>query len=129
MKKNSVTTKKAMKFTLEECACDKTGWDNLDGNWGECPLHFVGQLHPETRDLLLDEPGRLAEEDKKSRLKYKIKLCQTSIDKLQLKLRAEQERLHKMELELVNRTITVRGMPAVTFGINEKDLIEEGSKS
>jgi hypothetical protein len=127
MKKKAVTSKKAVKFTLEECACDETGWDNLDGTWKECPLHFVGQLHPETRDLLLDEPGRLAEEEKKSRLQYKIKLCQTGINKLQLKLKTEQERLHKMELELVNRTVTVRGMPAVTLGIKEEDLIEDES--
>lgn len=97
-----------------QCPCKGTGWAEVDnGIWKECRIHFEGQIHPDTRTLLLDEPARLAEEERKSRLRFSIEQTRARISELQIQLKEEQSRLLKLDLELVNRTSTVRAMPAV----------------
>lgn len=103
-------------FHMDEtkCACLGQGWAQVDNQlWKECPVHFEGQLHPETRVLLLDEPERLVEEERKSRLRFQIDDAKEHITKFQSLLKEQQTRLVKLELELINRTETVRGMPAI----------------
>jgi hypothetical protein len=97
-----------------KCPCGGQGWAEVDnGTWKECPVHFEGQLHPETRVLLLDEPAHLAEEERKSRLNYQIKTTREQIKELQGALKNQQQHLVALELELINRTATVKGMPAI----------------
>lgn len=97
-----------------QCPCGGNGWAEVDReNWKECPIHYEGQLHPETRVLLFDEPDRLAEEERKSRLKYHIKNTREQIKELQGALRNQQQRLVELELELINRTATVKGIQAI----------------
>lgn len=103
-------------FELEdlECSCLGNGWAQSDqGEWVECPCHFEGQLHPESRVLLLDQPDRLNEEDRKSRIKYKIAQEQQLMSELEFRLKEAKRNIALLELELINRTPTVRGMPAV----------------
>jgi hypothetical protein len=98
-----------------ECPCEGKGWGQVDLNeWRECPIHFVGQLHPETCSLLLDEPNRLDEEKRRALLRYEIRAGQAAVRELQKQIKVEQDRLLKLELELVNKTPTVRAMAAVT---------------
>jgi hypothetical protein len=83
--------------------------------WKECLIHYEGQLHPETQALLLDEPKRLTEEERKSRLQFQIKETRECIADLQGSLKEQQKRLVKLELELINRTATVKEMSAVRW--------------
>jgi hypothetical protein len=104
------------------CACQGLGWaESAKDVYVECPVHYEGQLHPDTLALLLDEPDRMVEEERKSRLKYRIKDARS-------KITGAQEKLRKMELELINRTPTVRAMPAVKYEptveeISDSDII------
>jgi hypothetical protein len=100
-----------------KCRCRGTGWAEVSQDrYTECPIHYEGQLHPDTQALLLDEPNRLAEEERKSRLQYHIKEARIKILDFQKQLKAEQEKLVKLELELINRTPTVKAMPAIQYG-------------
>jgi hypothetical protein len=100
---------------LEEndCPCSGIGWANFDDIWEECPIHFTGQLHPLSRDLLMDEPRKLKEEERKSHLKWKIRESQKKIKDLQSSLKREQNNVSKWEVELINNTKTRNMMPAV----------------
>jgi hypothetical protein len=97
-----------------ECPCGGGGWAEDKAGWAECPLHFEGQLHPESRILLLDDPARLEEENRKSILHFKIREKRGIILELQKSLKAQQEAILKLELELINKTPTVRAMQAAT---------------
>lgn len=113
----------------DKCACHGCGWaETSQDKWVECPIHFVGQLHPNTQTLLLDEPNRLVEEERKARLRFQIRESQNKINE-------EQKKLSKLELELINRTPTVKAMKAIVppplpvpsepapFELNERDFI------
>lgn len=98
------------------CPCEGMGWAQVDmSEWRECPIHFNGQLHPETYALLLDEPNRLDDEIRRAHLRYQIKQGQILVRDMQQKIKTEQSRLLKLELELVNKTPTVRAMQAITL--------------
>lgn len=110
---------------LEEidCPCQGEGWANMDDEWIECPLHFQGQLHPETRDLLLDDP-QLVEIERKSILNWRIAKTREGLAELQMKVRHAQYDLHVLELELINKTAT-RQMQAV----NVNELLKQTAES
>lgn len=98
----------------KDCPCQGTGWAQVDvDQWKTCHIHFEGQLHPETRTLILDDPPLLKEEERKARLKFQINEKKQYIADMQKLVREGQEALLKLELELTNRTITIPGMPAM----------------
>jgi hypothetical protein len=110
----------------DKCACHGTGWVNINADKTvECPIHFVGQLHPETQALLYDEPNRLAEEERKARLRFLIRETRNEVVELQTKLKAKQENLVKLELELINRTPTVRAIQVVV-PVEPETMEEDG---
>lgn len=97
-----------------KCPCKGEGWAEVDvGTWKECPIHYDGQIHPDTRTLLLDEPGKLAEEERRCRLRYQITQERDAIYDLHIQIKERQAKIVKLEFELINRTPTVRAMPAV----------------
>ena len=112
-------------FELDEetCPCRGLGWAEVGQSWQECPIHFEGQLHPESKQLLLDDLRLLQEEERKSILRWKIKLCKANITELQGALRKQQTHLVQMELELINRTPTVKAMPAVVVSLLNPDTV------
>jgi hypothetical protein len=98
----------------QRCPCSGSGWAEVDlGVWKECPIHYEGQLHPESRVLLLDEPNRLAEEERKSGIKFQIKQLRDQNYDLHLQIKNNQAKMAALELDLINRTPTVRAMPAI----------------
>lgn len=119
----------------DKCACHGCGWvETSQDKWMECPIHFNGQIHPNSKALLLDEPDRLADETRKSYLRYQIRESQNKIDDAQSALQREQQKLKQLELELINRTPTVKSMKAVIpplpvpsepkpFELNESDFL------
>lgn len=43
-----------------DCPCQGTGWLGSDlDTFHQCPIHYVGQIHPETDIYHLPEPPRL----------------------------------------------------------------------
>lgn len=97
-----------------QCPCKGTGWAEVDnGVWKECRIHFEGQVHPETRALLLDEPERLAEEERRSGIRFQIKQLRDTNYDLHEQIKKNKAKEAALELELINRTPTVRAMPAV----------------
>ena len=98
----------------DKCPCRGTGWAQVDvEQWKTCSIHFEGQLHPETRTLLLDDPPLLKEEERKAKLKFQINEKKLYIADMQKLVIEGQTALAKLELELTNRTPTIRGMPAI----------------
>lgn len=96
------------------CACRGLGWAEAQKDqYVECPIHYEGQLHPDSMALLLDEPDRMASEERKAKLNYQIREAKTKIASLQGQLKSEQFKLVQLELELINRTPTVKSMQAV----------------
>lgn len=96
------------------CGCQGRGWiEESPDHWTECPTHHVGQLHPNTEVLLLDEPNRLEEEKRKSAIRWLIRETKAKAALLQEQLRNEQAKLVQLELELINRTPTVRAIQVV----------------
>ena len=114
------------------CACQGLGWAETGRDkYVECPVHYEGQLHPDTQALLLDEPARMAAEERKARLHYQIREARTKVTSFQGQIKIEQTKLAQLELELINRTPTVRAMQAVVpavleLEINDDDFILEG---
>lgn len=108
--------KEWMEIDEDKCRCRGLGWAEVPSDkYIECPIHYEGQLHPDTRALLFDEPNRLAEEERKSRLHYQIREGRARITEFQKQIKLEQEKLVKLELELINRTPTVKAMPAFQY--------------
>lgn len=112
------------------CGCQGRGWiKESPDRWVECPTHHVGQLHPDTEALLLDEPNRLEEEKRKSAIRWLIRESKNKINQLQEHLRTEQAKLVQLELELINRTPTVRAIQVVVpiepepLELKEEDFI------
>lgn|SRR6185369_3426019 len=99
----------------ETCPCSGSGWCMRE-EWEQCFLHYCGQLHPMSRELLLDDPKQLREEERKSQVRWQIEQVKESITQLQVQLRQEQYQVQMLELELINRTPTVR-MPAVAVSL------------
>lgn len=99
----------------DRCPCRGHGWAEVDEDvWKECPIHFDGQLHPHTKELLLDEPAKLLEEERKSQLVYKIKQARNLVASLQDQLNKTQQEVLALELELINKTPT-RKIEAVSL--------------
>ena len=92
----------------DNCPCNGTGWGDVSESWQECPIHFHGQLHPESRLLLLDEPSRLREEERKSQLIWNIVKVKEEIKTATASLKKHYANLRKWELELTNRTPTLK---------------------
>jgi hypothetical protein len=101
-----------------ECPCNGSGW-GWQGDWIECNIHYHGQLHPESKELLLDDPSALKEEERKSLLKWKIARQEEEVTTIQQHLLLAQQALYIMNLELINKTPTVK-MAAV----NQTDQLE-----
>jgi hypothetical protein len=105
------------------CPCEGRGWADIEGNWTECPIHFEGQIHPESKQLLLDDLKQLQEEERKSILRWKMKKTRETIAEIQQSLKEEQAKLVKLELELINRTPTIKAMPAVVVSLLKPDTV------
>lgn len=110
------------------CPCQGTGWANRDSQWVECPMHFSGQLHPESRLLLLDDEDTLTKEEHNSSLRWKIARLQEKQLLLQHQLQETERAINFLNLELVNKTPTIK-MKAVrpddpTLDIDEVDYSE-----
>ena len=101
-------------FDLDEskCPCHGNGWAFIQEEWQECFVHFIGQMHPDSRALLLDDPASLKEEEHLSHLRWRVRLAKDKIAELQQKLVRAQQELIQAELELNNRKPTLR-LPAV----------------
>ncbi len=95
---------------LEEidCPCQGEGWAHINGSYHECGIHYYGQLHPDSKTLLLDEPAKLAEAEKASVLKWKIDNAREEVRKLTVALKLAQHSLHLLELEQINKTPTIQ---------------------
>lgn len=107
------------------CPCQETGWTRTcQDEWVECNIHYTGQLHPESRILLLDSPDLLNQEDRKSVLKWKMKIAQNKIIDLNKSLQETKTELFNLELEFINKTPT-RKMPAV---LDWSDIVFDGSQ-
>lgn len=107
----------------KDCPCDGSGWAEFVSQTEQCPIHYNGQLHPDSQALLLDEPDRLREEERKSNLKWRIGKVQATITELQTNLKEAQKTLVGLELELINKTPTVK-MQAVNPKDPELDVDE-----
>ena len=93
----------------DRCPCYGSGWAQTDlACWKECPIHNQGQLHPESRELLLDDPVALKEEERKSFLQFKINSCRETIAIANDEIKKQQKLLAQLELELINRTPTIK---------------------
>jgi len=95
---------------LEEidCPCQGNGWANINNKWEECPMHFMGQLYPESRELLLCDPILLADSEKKSILNWRISQARDKLLDLQVQVRHALYNIHVLELEQVNKTPTIQ---------------------
>jgi len=113
---------------LDEMDCENSrclGWIELStGSWAQCSIHYEGQLHPDTLALLFDEPAKLREEERKSALRFQVRQTRTLIASLQMQIKLEQQNLCRMELELINKTPTIKAMPAVKDTPLEIDLTD-----
>ena len=96
----------------EVCPCKGTGWALMNEDWENCFIHYHGQIHPESKMLLLDDKQKLQEEDRRSQLRWKISKSREKITVLQAQIKIEQRLLAGLELELINKTPTIK-MPAV----------------
>lgn len=89
------------------CPCHGTGWIDHPG-WEECAIHYAGQLHPESYELLMDDPIALLEAERTSILKWKIENGRKKAAELAKELRQVQINLTNWELELINKTPTIK---------------------
>ena len=98
----------------KDCPCQGTGWGYLQFNWEECPIHYEGQLHPDTKALIMDDSILLEKEIKRAYLTWKFNQARDKVKQLRKMLdQAESDSL-QLELELVNKT-TTRKMSAVSI--------------
>lgn len=97
-------------FEMDEihCPCMGDGWANINDEWEECPVHHNGQLHPQSRSLLQDDPVALLESERISILNWKIGRVRGEIIDHQEKLKAAQHKLFLLELECINKTPTTK---------------------
>lgn len=92
----------------KECPCKGKGWALQGETWEDCPIHFYGQLHPQSRDLLLDDPYLLKEEERKSHLRWRIAARNKEITELKTRAVKLESEVRQLEHELINRTATIR---------------------
>jgi hypothetical protein len=105
------------------CPCHGSGWAQVDLDvFKVCSIHFAGQLHPQTRMLLLDEPDKLAEEERKNGIYFQINQLRDRNYNLHLEIQNNKHKVFVLELELINRTPTVRAMPAMKVDTDEIEL-------
>lgn len=97
-------------FEMEEinCPCQGDGHANINEEWEECPIHYHGQLHPQSRVLLLDDPITLLEVERVSILNWKIGKVRAELLEHQEKVRNAQHKLFLLELEIINKTPTIK---------------------
>lgn len=105
-----------------QCPCKGSGWAQVSGeSWEDCSIHFQGQLHPESKLLLLDDSKKLQEEERRAHLRWKITKSKDRINVLQSQLNLEKKMLAQSELELINKTPTTK-MKAVNVTALHLDL-------
>jgi len=92
----------------KSCPCKGTGWALRSPEWETCFVHYAGQLHPESKSLLLDDDKKLQAEERRSVLRWKIQKNRDRISILEVQLKAEQKALTIHELELINKTPTIK---------------------
>ena len=86
---------------VSKCKCHPIGWVRVGSRtWKPCPIHYTGQLHPVTRDRLIDEVDRLAQAEMRSRLSWRIAKKIESITSLKELLSEELSELDRMQTEL-----------------------------
>jgi len=86
---------------VSKCKCHPIGWVRVGSrSWKPCPIHYTGQLHPVTRDRLMDEADRLAQAEMRSRLSWRIAKKMENISTLKTLLSDELVELDKMQAEL-----------------------------
>jgi hypothetical protein len=107
------------------CPCKGGGWAEINSDiYKECPIHFIGQLHPQSRSLLLDDPNRLADEERRSQLRFRIQEAKDQIASHQKSIKEAQGQIVALELELINKTPT-RKMEAVQVTEPQVEVLDE----
>lgn len=90
------------------CPCQGNGWATINGIWEECSVHYHGQLHPDSKALLLDDPLQLVEAERASVLQWKIANAREEVRRATVALKLAQMTLQNLELEQINRTTTTK---------------------
>lgn len=90
----------------KQCPCQGVGWHKLK-EWEKCFVHYRGQLHPESRQLLLDDSS-LKEEERKSYLAWLISSKKEEAEFHLKKLNELQLEVAILEKELINKTPTIK---------------------
>lgn len=99
------------KLDEESCPCQGKGWAKFQ-DWDECPFHYMGQLHPDSFNLLKDDLPKLQVEEQRSRIKYQITVTQSRIDHFSSMLEKDKKELELLKYKLVNSTPTIE-MPII----------------
>lgn len=94
------------------CLCQGDGWINIDEMWEACPAHYCGQLFPDMRQHLLATPDKLAEEERRSILLFKINKSKENIASMIVQIKKEQSIISQLEVELLVKNPTTK-MPRV----------------
>lgn len=93
----------------EICPCKGSGWRELADNlYQECPIHYAGQMLPPDRLEFIGDPKRLAEEERKSILKWQINNIALAIQKQENILLSLKSKYKLLQSELINKTPTLR---------------------
>lgn len=103
-----------------KCACKGSGWVYTN-SWHHCLIHYEGNLHPESKDLIVGDIEKLYEAERLSVLRFKIKRSRDKVLELEKEINNQNFLITKYELELVNRTPTIQ-MRAVKI-----DMLEDSN--
>jgi len=97
-------------FQLDEskCICQGEGWAMFEDSLEECPIHFDGQLHPDSKALLLDDIINLREEERKSKIIWKIKQNLKNISCLEKEITALKSENIKLYNDMLHKATTVK---------------------
>lgn len=90
------------------CACQGMGWIFVDNKCQACKEHFCGQLHPNSKSLLLDDMPALREEERKSRLRWRIAQERNTLAALLIKVKGSKLKIDTLETELYTATPTTK---------------------
>lgn len=90
------------------CPCQGMGWYFYDDACSPCKEHFCGQLHPETRTLLLDDSRTLKEEERKSVLRWKIAQKKKELQSLKDKEKETESEIDSLEMQLFASAPTMK---------------------
>lgn len=99
----------------EKCRCHGDGWIVAGPSFDECPIHYEGQLHPDSKSLLFDDPKALEDAKHKSKLKWLLKEKENEILYLEKKIMKSKEEKRSIEKELMQKTTTK--MPAIKLNV------------